>query len=164
MKKQLSIFFLCTCLLSGCNETNNTSEERKIRAEELFRSVYGGDPSQIDSLVTDNVISTYPIFERLFDEKAIRGRDSYKDFSIGFSERWNQAHVTINEAIAEDNNVVLVWTFKAKKIGTTPDSSYVDGQQYSWGGITLFQFDESGKITAEIGEESSPGPFERIKK
>ena len=45
---------------------------------------------------------------------------------------------------------------------TEQDSSVIAGREYSWGGITLFHFNESGKIIAEIGEESSPGPFERL--
>ena len=27
--------------------------------------------------------------------------------------------------------------------------------------ITLYRFDDDGKISAEIGEEGAPGPFER---
>jgi hypothetical protein len=35
-------------------------------------------------------------------------------------------------------------------------------EEHSWGGITLYRFDEEGKIVAEIGEESAPGPLERV--
>jgi hypothetical protein len=161
---KLMIFIMGISLLSACEEDNNTIVERKMKAEQLFRSVYGGDPAQIDSLVSHDVVSSYPIFEQLLGTKAIRGREALKNFAIGFGKRWKDAQVTFNEAIAEDNNVVLVWSFSAKRMTTTPDSSFIADQQYSWGGITLFQFDASGKITGEIGEESSPGPLKRIKK
>jgi hypothetical protein len=45
---------------------------------------------------------------------------------------------------------------------TEKDSSIVAGHEYSWGGITLFYFNDSDEIRAEIGEESSPGPIERL--
>lgn len=45
---------------------------------------------------------------------------------------------------------------------TAQDSTVVAGKVYSWGGITVFNFDESGKIIEEIGEESSPGPWARL--
>ncbi len=152
------------CLLLGCGEkVVLKKEDRKMRAEQLFNSVYGGDISRIDSLVAEEVYSTYPVYEQLFGQKAIRGRKAYKDFAIGFGERWSNAKITVDDAISEDENVVLVWSFSATKRGTTPDSSFVDGREYSWGGITLFKFDASGKIIAEIGEESTPGPYGRIK-
>ena len=149
-------------LLSACEKNQNNNEEFRNRAEQLFRSVYGGDHTQIDSLISGDIVSSYPIFEQIFGTKAIRGRIAYKNFAIGFGERWNDAQVTIRETIAEDESVVLVWSFSAKRMNTEQDSSVVAGQEYSWGGITLFHFNESGKIIAEIGEESSPGPFERL--
>ena len=162
MLKRSLIIILALCLFSACETSKITNQERKQLAEQLFRSVYGGDTSQIDSLVSDDVVSSYPIFEQLFGTKAIRGRESLKNFAIGFGERWNDAQVTIREAIAEDESVVLLWSFSAKRMKTEQDSSVVAGQEYSWGGITLYHFNESGKIIAEIGEESSPGPFERL--
>jgi hypothetical protein len=42
----------------------------------------------------------------------------------------------------------------------TENSSH---QEQRWGGMTLFRFDASNKIIEEIGEESSPGPFGRLK-
>ena len=108
------------------------------------------------------MISSYPGFEELFGTKVIRGREAYKNFAIGFGERWTDVHVTFDEEIAEDDKVVLVWSFSKKRITPAQDSSSVADQEYSWGGITLFRFNESGKITAEIGDESSPGPMKRL--
>lgn len=159
---KLTLFIISISLFSACDRNRSTIKERKMKAEQLFRSVYGGHPNQVDSLVTDNIISSYPIFEQIFAKRVIRGRESYKNFALGFAQRWKDAQITINETIAEDNDVVLVWSFSAKRITTTTDSSFIANQEYSWGGITLFQFDEYGKITREIGEESSPGPFGRI--
>ncbi|MBZ0328300.1 MAG: ester cyclase [Altibacter sp.] len=155
---------LCTIsMFCACESKQTESEQHKDMAKQLFRSIYGGDPSLIDNLVSDDVISSYPIFEQLFGTKAINGRESLKNFATGFGERWNDANVTFHEAIAENKRVVLVWSFSATRVKTEQDSSVVAGKQYNWGGITIFHFNEDGKIIAEIGEESSPGPFERIK-
>ena len=161
--KILLVGFSIISMLCACNSEQTDTEQHIDMAEQLFRSIYGGDPSLIDNLVSDDIVSSYPIFEQLFGTKAIRGRESLKNFAIGFGERWNDAHVTFHEGIAQKNSVVLVWSFTALRMKTTKDSSFVEGQKSSWGGITLFHFNEEGKITAEIGEESSPGPFERIK-
>lgn len=162
MLKGSLIIVFAIGLFSACETSKNTNQEQKKLAEQLFRSVYGGDPSQIDSLVSNDVVSSYPIFEQLFGTKAIRGREALKNFAIGFGERWNDTKVTVHEAIAEDESVVLIWSFSAKRMTTEQDSSEVAVQEYSWGGITLFRFNESDKIIAEIGEESTPGPIKRL--
>ena len=127
--------------------------ELKNRAREYFRGVYGGKPEVVDVLAAKDIVSTYPIFENLFKTPALQGRTAVKDFAIGFSQRWDNAQITFHEAIAEGSQVVLLWSFRARRVETN--------EEHSWGGITYFRFDGSGKIVAEIGEESTPGPVER---
>jgi hypothetical protein len=146
MLKRSMIVFITFCLCSSCQTNSITNQEHKQLAEQLIRSVYGGDTSQIDSLVSDNVVCSYPIFEELFGSYAIRGPKQYKNFAVEFGRRWSDPKITFHEAIAEDKSVVLVWSFSAIRMNTEQDSSVVAGQEYSWGGITLVQFDESGKI------------------
>jgi hypothetical protein len=162
MLKKPLIIICALCILSACEKSKNTDQEHKEQAEKLFLSVYGGDPSQIDSLVSSDVVASYPIFEQLFGTRVIHGREAYKKLAIGFGERWTDVHVTIHEDIAEDERVVLVWSFRARRMITAQDSSTVVDKVYNWGGISLFRFNESGKITAEIGEESTPGPMNRL--
>ena len=157
------IIILALVLISACQQGKSTHQEHKNLAEQLLRSVYVGDTARINDMVSDDIVSTYPVFSQLFGTSALRGREAYEKFAMGFSERWNDAKIIFQEAIAEDTSVVLVWSFIATRMTTTPDSSFVAGREYSWGGITLFHFNESGKITAEIGEESSPGPIGRLK-
>ena len=75
-------------------------------------------------------------------------------FVMNFSKRWKNAEVTIHEEIAEGNRVVLLWSFKADQVS--------NNQPSSWGGITILRFNKAGKIVAEIGEESEPGPQARL--
>ena len=149
-------------LLIGCSKvSDNIEEERKLLAERFFRGVYGCEPSVVDELASDDIVVSYPIFERLFNTPAIRGQEAVKEFATGFCNRWTDAQITIHEAIAEGDRVVLLWNFRGRNIGSSRPDVEPTNQEHSWGGITLFRFDEAGKIVAEIGEESTPGPVER---
>lgn len=130
-------------------------------AEQFFRGVYNGDLNVVDKLAGEDIISSYPIYERLFNTPVIRGHKAIKEFASGFSERWTDQNIVIHETIAEGNRVVFLWSFQALNAGTGPQGTPPTNQVQSWGGLTLFRFNESGKIVAEIGEESSPGPFVR---
>ncbi|TFG72044.1 MAG: hypothetical protein E4H27_03395 [Anaerolineales bacterium] len=152
-------------LLNACGDTNGGREsERKALAERFFRGVYGCDPSVVDELAADSVVVSYPIFERLYNTSALRGRKAVRDFAERFCSRWSDAQFTFHEAVAERDRVVLLWSFSARFVSSEtgqPNQPPVN-QKQSWGGITLYRFNEVGKIVAEIGEESAPGPFERV--
>ena len=137
-------------------------EKRKALAERFLRGVYGGDPSVVDDLADDDIVSSYPIFERLFNTPVIRGREAVKRFATGFGNRWVDAQITIHEAVAEGDRVVFLWSFRARNVGSSQQDEPLTDQEHSWGGITLFRFNRSDKIVAEIGEESTPGPVGRV--
>lgn len=158
----IPLFTLCL-IVSACETSKGSKQEHKRIAEQLFRSVYGGNYTEIDSLISDSIEASYPIFEQIFGSVTIRGREAYKNFSIGFNKRWTDGQITIHETIAEDESVVLVWSYKANRILTEPDSSGVETEEYSWNGFTLYHFNKAGKIISETGEESSPVPIENLK-
>jgi predicted SnoaL-like aldol condensation-catalyzing enzyme len=128
----------------------------KTIAERYLRGLYGGDPSVVNELASEDIISSYPIFEQLFGTPTIRGREAMVAFSVRFAKRWGNQHFEIFESLQDSNKVVLVWVFEAQRNDQETD----DRQQ--WGGITFFRFNRSGQITEEIGEESSPGPVARL--
>ena len=152
-------------LLNVCSDTNGGMRtERKALAERFFRGVYGCDPSVVDDLAADSIVVSYPIFERLYNTHAFRGREAVKNFATGFCSRWTDAQFTFHDAVADGDKVVLIWSFRARFLGSgtsQPGQPPVNKEQ-SWGGITLYRFDGAGKIVAEIGEESTPGPVERL--
>ncbi len=146
---------LVLCQLLACNgRTVDQAAEQSMLAERFFRGVYGCNPSVVSTLAADSVLISYPIFTELFDTPAIRGRSKVEAFASGFCSRWQDAQITIHEAIADADRVVLVWGFRAREVAS--------GAPHSWGGISLFRFDDAGRIVAEIGEESEPGPIERV--
>ena len=129
-------------------------ETNRNKAERYFRAVYEGKTSEVEVLADVEIISSYPIFKKLFNTNSIRGLEAVKKFASGFSSRWLGTQITIHEAVVDGNSVVLIWGFQGRNESTN--------QQHSWGGITLFRFNAAGKIVAEIGEESEPGPIERV--
>jgi ketosteroid isomerase-like protein len=136
--------------------------DRKALAERYFRAVYTGDLAVIDDLASDAIVITYPIFSSLFGTPLVRGRTAVKEFGIRFSSRWADPQISIHEALAEGDCVVLLWDFRARNLVPIQPGDAASRQEHRWGGITLFRFDETGKIIAEIGEESDPGPVARL--
>lgn len=160
--KARSLVVASLLLCSACASPGiDVAAERAASAERFFRGVYGGDPSVVDDLAHDDVFLSYEVFERIFGAPTIRGREAVKRFAAGFAERWTDARIVVHETVSEGNNVVLLWSFRARMVDAQSGGVPATDQERSWGGITLFRFDEAGKILAEIGEESEPGPAQR---
>lgn len=140
----------------------DTTAEREAAAERYFRGVYDCDSSVVDELAADSIVASYPIFETLFGEPALRGLETVKAFAERFCTRWLDAEVTIEEMISESDKVVLVWSFEATNAIPGQDGSPPSFERESWGGITIIGFDKDGKIILELGEESGPGPTARV--
>ncbi len=131
-------------------------------AKRWLRGVYGADPAVVDELGSEDVLITYPIFASLFGTPILRGNRAVKEFAVGFHDRWSEIEVVFHETIAEGNRVVLMWSFKGRNVGAARKDSEPTNEIHRWGGITLIRFNDQGKISAEIGEESEPGPMERL--
>ena len=127
-------------------------------AEAFFRGVYGCAPEGLVEISNPGVALSYPIFERLYDTSVIRGLESVTDFSASFCRRWASPTISIDQTIDDGERVVLVWSFSA--IDQLAQDSAQTRQ--SWGGISVFDFDDSGRVLEEFGEESSPGPTARL--
>jgi hypothetical protein len=151
----------CGCLVCS-NIVDMDETTLKDRAERYFRGIYGSDPSVVEELAAPEVFISYPVFTRLFNTPVLRGREAARNFAIRFGRRWSEPEIAFHEALQEENSVVLVWSFQALRTPIDLEDQTNAGRLHSWGGITLLRFDETGRITAEIGEESAPGPFIRI--
>jgi len=146
---------LLVCSLGACGGTATARlADQEGRAERFFRGVYGCDPSVVAELGSPDISISYPIFQELFNAPVIRGRDRVERFAAEFCTRWQDAEFTIHESVAEGDHVVLMWDFAARNVAS--------GERVSWGGISIFQFDDAGRIVAEVGEESAPGPHARL--
>lgn len=123
-------------------------------AQRYFRAVWGGDAPALDEWAAADIVITYPLFADLLGTPAIRGRDAAKAFVARFARRWTRPRFEFHESVCDGDRVVLVWSFAAV--------SEPSAEERAWGGITLIRFDEQGKVAAEIGEESTPGPIGRL--
>lgn len=129
---------------------------RALVAERWFRALYACDPELVRELASPDVVVTYPIFAELFEEPALRGKDAVARFAEGFCERWAEPEITVHRSLSGEAAAVLVWSFSARRTGAGADGSRSD-----WGGLSLFLFDAQGRMVAEVGEESAPGPMAR---
>lgn len=150
-------------MVVACQSANvPAASERAAVAERFFRGLYTCDTTVVDSLAARDVAVSYPIFETVYGKPAIRGREEVRAFVTRFCRRWTDAVVVINESVAQDDRVVFLWSFRARNIGPGPGGQTPDSAEHSWGGISLFRFDSAGRVLAEVGEESTPGPAARL--
>jgi len=131
-------------------------------AHEWFNGIYGSDPTVVDRFAADDVFVTYPIFKTLYNTPVVRGKQAVRELAVGFGEMWKETEIEYHETIVQGNLVVLVWSFKGRDVGSAREGAEASNEIRSWGGITLIRFDSDGKIAAEIGEESEPGPMGRL--
>jgi len=134
----------------------------RARAERFFRGIWSCDPTVITELAANEIVISYPVFETIFGTPAVRGREAVRRLVADFCQTWADPAVTVHQVVAEANRVVLVWSFRARDVGVRPGGQPASGQIHSWGGISLFSFDDHGMIVSETGEESRPGPAARV--
>lgn len=126
-------------------------------AERYFRGVYGCNAGVVDDFASEDVVVSYPIIQTIFGRPALRGRVEVRAFAEGFCRKWSDAEFQFHEVIADHDRVVLVWSFSARAADGEPATP-----RSSWGGISLLRFNDDGRITHELGEESEPGPIGRL--
>ena len=131
-------------------------------AKRWLRGVFGSDPSVVDDLAAEDVIISYPIFQKLFGQPAIRSREAVEEFAVGFNRRWTEIEISFHESVTQGSQVVLIWSFRGRNVGTARDEMEPTNEIHEWGGMTLIRFDSDGRIAVEIGEESAPGPMGRL--
>ena len=154
----LSSVLIVASLTPVVSASSETAARRVSAAQRFFRGVYGCDASVVRDVASSDVIVSYPVFEKLFGKSAFRGVEAVESFAQGFCERWASAEFTFHESLTNEQNVVLIWSFSAQRTADPAQTS-----RTSWGGISLFRFNDNGQITAEVGEESTPGPMARLK-
>lgn len=162
--------FNCLCIAgvlvlgNACSTTRVHQEANHVAvAKRYFGAIYGCHLSVIDELTSKDVVISYPIFQTLYHTPAIRGREAVKRFAANFCSKWRDAIFTIEDTVEQGDQMAVVWSFQARYVGGPRPGEPPDNQLHCWGGISLLRFDPTGRIVAEIGEESEPGPTARLK-
>lgn len=157
------IAILLLSSLAGISSNNgDVGARQKVAAEKFFRGVYSGDTSVVGKYAADNIVISYPIFQTLFNSPVIEGHDSAVQFISRFSTKWKNPKITVHETITEGTAVVLIWSFQARDAFYDSSIKSNAGSEKKWGGITVYHFNQEGKINSEVGEESEPGPIGRL--
>ena len=148
-------------LLNSCSPLGNKQELKTI-AERYFRGIYGCDSTvvYISLLITSQSAIQYS--KKYLTNLQSRGHDAVKHFSSHFCSRWNEAKISFPGNCCRVKQGSFDMDFKARNVGALQPDVPPTGEVKSWGGISLIRFNKAGKIEAEIGEESEPGPIERI--
>jgi len=160
--KSFSLLVILGLLVGYSAESSDVVDGYEVVAEKFFRGVYGGDQSVVGECAADDIVISYPIFQTLFNSPIIKGRNAVVNFINRFSTKWKEPKITVHETITEGKSVVLVWSFQARDAFYDSSSQSDAGPHKSWGGITVYHFNEAGEIETEVGEESEPGPIGRL--
>ncbi|GAB1262288.1 nuclear transport factor 2 family protein [Aurantivibrio plasticivorans] len=147
-------------LVCAANSASAASEAQRIAtAKRFFQGVYSSDSSVVDELASENITISYPAFEQLFGKPALNGREDVRGLVTWFPTWWSVTQIDFPETMADGDKVFLKWRLVANYMGPIrEDQKHID-PAHIWEGITLFRFDESGKIVEEVGFESEPQPF-----
>jgi len=150
----LSLFVV----VASCQPGAGPQPDLASTAERFFRGVYGCDDTEWSVVASPEVRMSYPIFAERFGTPTLEGLAAVEAFSANFCRHWSDPSITVHEAIEDRDRVVLVWSYSADDRGADSGADV----RVSWGGISVFHFDGSGRVSAEFGEESTPGPYARI--
>ena len=162
--KHLGSIVLTSVVLVGCVGEDVGDRRNARNAESFFRGVFECDARAIRANGARDVSVSYPSFENLLGRPTVRGLEEVQDLSSRFCQRWMNPSITIHESVSNAGRVVLVWSLQAGDRSDGRESAMGDiiHPVGSWGGISYFRINRSGRVMSEIGEESTPGPMARI--
>lgn len=132
----------------------NTEDNREVAKR--FIHIWGdGDLQLIDELADPQIEVAYPVLPR-----TIRGSRLFKRIMEGFRSSFPDSSLRIEETMAEDDRVLVRWTFSGTQSGPLLSFS-ASGKKVTWTGMTVYHFRE-GRIARELGEEDMLGFLRQI--
>jgi len=138
------------------NGGNKMSIEDNKNIARRFIQVWGnGNLDIIDELADPSISVHYPSIPKIINSSKI-----FKQVMESFRSAFPDSVIRIDEEIAENDNVVLQWSFsgthKGNMLGIPPS-----GMAVSWTGITIYHI-AHGKVVLERGEEDFRGFLRQI--
>lgn len=145
------------------HETRGRTDGIVARAQQFFTGIYvRGDPAIIDEVASDNIAISYPVFKQIYGKFTLRGKDDVKRLCANFTRKFEDRKVSFPETIADEDTVVLVWSFEGRWVNAGDDGPSGPVQ---WAGISVLSVNKDGKIDKEYGLETDPstgGAFSRL--
>ena len=121
-----------------------------------FIQVWGkGNLDIIDELAAPSLSVQYPIMPQV-----VQGNKTFRKVMEKFRSAFPDSDLQIEEEIAEDDKVVIRWSFSGTHQGGLLDIP-ATGKKVRWTGITIYRIVD-GKVLEEKGEEDFLGFFRQI--
>jgi steroid delta-isomerase-like uncharacterized protein len=95
----------------------------------------------IDEVFVDDVIAHEP-------DRDLRGTEEVKQYSAAYLDAFPDQSATVEDVIAEDDKVVLRYTFRGTHQGETEELGPPTGRQFEVEGITLYRFEGDKVVEA----------------
>lgn len=116
-----------------------STEEHTALLRRAWDEVYGqGRIDSLQDLVLDDVVAHGP-------DGDVRGLEDLKRYLAAYLVAFPDTSVTIEDVVAEGDNVVSRYTVRGTHRGTTQEYGPPTGRQLVVEGITLYRF-EGGKV------------------
>jgi steroid delta-isomerase-like uncharacterized protein len=121
-----------------------------------FIQIWGqGSLDLIDELGAPSLTVHYPVIPQV-----VQGAGVFRRVMEGFRSAFPDSALAIEEEIAEDDKVVIRWSFSGTHQGNLLGIP-ATGKKVSWTGITIYRIVD-GKVMEEKGEEDFLGFFRQI--
>ena len=122
-----------------------------------FAQVWGnGELDIIDELASPDLSVYYPSLTNF-----IKGIASFKQLLTKVRSVFGDREFEIDEEIAENDKVVLRWTYSITHQGEWPPGVPPTGKRVKWTGITIYRIAD-GKVVEEKGEEDILGFYRQL--
>ena len=123
-----------------------STQENKTIARRFIQIWGKGNLDIIDELAAPSLSVQYPVIPQV-----IRGSKPFRQVMESFRSAFPDSDLQIEEEIAEDDKVVIRWSFSGTHQGSLLGIP-ATGKKVKWTGITIYQI-VGGKVMEEKGEE-----------
>jgi steroid delta-isomerase-like uncharacterized protein len=130
-------------------------QENKTIARSFIQVWGKGNLDIIDELAAPSLSVQYPIMPQV-----VQGNKTFRKVMEKFRSAFPDSELQIEEEIAEDDKVVIRWSFSGTHQGGLLDIP-ATGKKVRWTGITIYRIVD-GKVLEEKGEEDFLGFFRQI--
>lgn len=132
-----------------------STQENKTIARRFIQVWGKGNLDIIDELAAPSLSVQYPIMPQV-----VRGTKTFRKVMEKFRSAFPDSDLQIEEEIAEDDKVVIRWSFSGTNQGSLLGIS-ATGKKVKWTGITIYRIVD-GKVMEEKGEEDFLGFLHQI--
>lgn len=132
-----------------------STQENKTIARRFIQVWGKGNLDIIDELAAPSLSVQYPIMPQV-----VRGTKTFRKVMEEFRSAFPDSDLQIEEEIAEDDKVVIRWSFSGTNQGRLLGIS-ATGKKVKWTGITIYRIVD-GKVMEEKGEEDFLGFLRQI--